>query len=114
VSPGTDYALTEIVHCKSHAEIGVEQSQEQCVKAYLLRVLELARAKVIVVLGVRARQVIQSQFNIPTENSISDSIEIGNRERFFAFLPHPSARSYRSFAKCLQGDELEKLRAFLR
>ena len=114
VSPGTDYALTEIVHCKSHAEIGVEQSQEQCVKAYLLRVLELARAKVIVVLGVRARQVIQSQFNIPTENSISDSIEIGNRERFFAFLPHPNARSYRSFAKCLQGDELEKLRAFLR
>ena len=114
VSPGTDYALTEIVHCKSHAEIGVEQSQEQCVKAYLLRILELARAKVIVVLGARARQVIQSQFNISTENSISDSIEIGNHERFFAFLPHPNARSYRSFAKCLQGDELEKLRAFLR
>jgi uracil-DNA glycosylase len=114
VSPGTDYALTEIVHCKSHAEIGVEQSQEQCVKAYLLRVLELARAKVIVVLGARARQVIQSQFNISTENSISDSIEIGDRERFFAFLPHPNARSYRSFTKCLQGDELEKLRAFLR
>jgi hypothetical protein len=97
VSPGIDYALTEIVHCKSRAEIGVEESQEQCV-----------------VLGARARQVIQSQFNISIENSISDSIEIGNRERFFAFLPHPNARSHRSFAKCLQGDELEKLRAFLR
>ncbi len=114
VSPGIDYALTEIVHCKSHAEIGVEQAQEQCVQAYLLKVLDLAGAKVIVVLGVRARQVIQSQFNISTGTSISESVEIGNRERFFAFLPHPNARSYRSFAKCLQGDELEKLRAFLR
>jgi hypothetical protein len=114
VSPGIDYALTEIVHCKSRAEIGVEESQEQCVEAYLLRVLELASAKVIVVLGTPARQVIQSQFNISIENSISDSIEIGNRERFFAFLPHPNARKPRSFAKCLQGDELEKLRACLR
>lgn len=114
VSPGIDYALTEIVHCKSQSEIGVEQSQEQCVEAYLLRVLELARATVIVVLGARARKVIQSQFNISTENSISESIEIGNRERFFAFLPHPNARMCRSFAKCLQDDELEKLRALLR
>ncbi|MGL5062665.1 MAG: uracil-DNA glycosylase family protein [Microcoleus sp.] len=114
VNPGIDYALTEIVHCKSRDEFGVEQAQEQCVEAYLLRVLELARATAIVVLGARAKQVIQSQFNIPTENSISESIEIGNRERFFAFLPHPNARSHRSFAKCLQGGELEKLRAFLR
>ncbi|MCF3607522.1 hypothetical protein L2E81_13290 [Planktothrix agardhii 1033] len=34
VIPGFDYALTEIVHCKSHHEIGVEQAQEQCVQAY--------------------------------------------------------------------------------
>ncbi|MEG4861524.1 hypothetical protein QUB75_29530 [Microcoleus sp. K1-B6] len=114
VSPGIDYALTEIVHCKSRAETGVEESQEQCVEAYLLRVLELARAKVIVVLGARAKQVIQSQFKISTANSISEFVEIGNRERFFAFLPHPNARTHRSFAKCLQGDEVEKLRAFLR
>ncbi|MEG4984777.1 hypothetical protein QUB08_03200 [Microcoleus sp. BR0-C5] len=114
VNPGNDYALTEIVHCKSPAEIGVAQAQDQCVDAYLLRTLELSRAKVVVVLGTRAKQVIQSQFNISSTASISESIKIGKHERFFAFLPHPNARSYRSFAKCLQDDELERLRASLR
>jgi len=114
VNPGTDYALTEIVHCKSPAEIGVTQAQDQCVDAYLLRTLELSRAKVIVVLGARARQVIQSQFKISSTASISESIKIGSHERFFAFLPHSNARSYRSFARCLQDDELERLRASLR
>ncbi|MEG4998558.1 uracil-DNA glycosylase family protein [Microcoleus sp. B4-D4] len=114
VNPGIDYALTEIVHCKSHSEIGVEQAQDQCVKAYLLRTLELSRAKVIVVLGAPARQAIQSQFNISSTASISESIKIGDYERFFAFLPHPNARMPRSFIKCLQDDELESLRASLR
>lgn len=114
VKPGIDYALTEIVHCKSHSEIGVKEAQDQCVKAYLLRTLELSKAKVIVVLGVRARQAIQSQFNISSTASISESIEIGDYERFFTFLPHPNARMPRSFIKCLQDDELESLRASLR
>lgn len=113
VIPGVDYALTEIVHCKSRDEIGVKQAQEQCVQAYLRRVLELANARVIVVLGSRARQAIQSQFNISAEQAISEPMKIGGHERLFTFLPHPNARGYRSFAKCLQSDELERLRAFL-
>jgi hypothetical protein len=31
VIPGLDYALTEIVHCKSRKQMGVKQSQKQCV-----------------------------------------------------------------------------------
>lgn len=112
--PGFDYALTEIVHCKSHDEIGVEQAQEQCVPAYLRRVLELAKARVIVVLGVRARQVIQREFEIHPEKLLSESIEIGGHQRLFTFLPHPNARGDCSFAKCLQNDELERLHATLR
>lgn len=114
VIPGFDYALTEIVHCKSHHEIGVEQAQEQCVQAYSMRILELAKARVIVVLGTPARKVIQREFEIPPEKLLSESIEIGGNQRLFTFLPHPNARANRSFAKCLQNDELERLRAFLR
>jgi hypothetical protein len=114
VIPGFDYALTEIVHCKSHHEFGVEQAQEQCVQAYLMRILELAKARVIVVLGARARQFIQREFKIPPEKLLSELIEIGRNQRLFTFLPHPNARANRSFAKCLQNDELERLRAFLR
>ena len=40
VTPGMDYALTEIVHCKSRNEIGVKHAQVECVESYLLRVLE--------------------------------------------------------------------------
>ncbi|VXD13013.1 uracil-DNA glycosylase family protein [Planktothrix paucivesiculata] len=114
VIPGFDYALTEIVHCKSRNESGVEQAQEQCVQTYLRRILELAKARVIVVLGARARQVIQREFEIPPEKLLSESIEIGGNQRLFTFLPHPNARGERSFAKCLQNDELERLRAALR
>ncbi|NJN85691.1 MAG: hypothetical protein HC881_04445 [Leptolyngbyaceae cyanobacterium SL_7_1] len=114
VFPGTDYALTEIVHCKSRNEIGVEQAQYQCVEAYLLKILELAGAKVIVVLGARAKQAVQDKFNISSEVTVSEPINIGGHEKLFTFLPHPNARGYRSFAKCLQNGELEMLRCFLR
>ncbi|MCU0542433.1 MAG: uracil-DNA glycosylase family protein [Oscillatoriaceae cyanobacterium Prado104] len=113
VTPGLDYALTEIVHCKSRDEIGVEQAQEQCVQAYLRKILELAKARVIVVLGVRAKRVIQREFGIPTERLLSEPIEIGGHQRLFTFLPHPNARGDRSFAKCLQNGELERLRRVL-
>jgi uracil-DNA glycosylase len=113
VIPGFDYALTEIVHCKSRNEIGVKQAQEQCVQTYLRKILELAKARVIVVLGAHARQVIQREFEIPPEKLLSEPIEIGDHPRLFTFLPHPNARGDRSFTKCLQNDDLEKLRASL-
>jgi len=65
------------------------------------------------VLGGSARKAIQSQFNIPEKISVSEAIKIGSHERFFAFLPHPNAHSYRSFSKCFQDDDIEKLRASL-
>lgn len=113
-TPGMDYALTEIVHCKSLREFGVKQAQAECVESYLLRVLEQAGAKVIVVLGARARGIIQNQFNIPESVSVSEPIKIESLERLITFLPHPNAQEYRSFSKCLEPNELERVRSFLR
>ena len=113
VIPGVDYALTEIVHCKSRSEIGVNQAQAQCVQAYLRRMLGLAKARVIVVLGKPAGQAIQQEFDIPLETLVSDPIEIGDRQCLFTFLPHPNARADRTFAKCLNDHDLERLRTFL-
>jgi hypothetical protein len=39
---------------------------------------------------------------------------VGDRERLFAFLPHPNAHEPRSFAKRFSTDELELLREHLR
>lgn len=111
---GVDYAITEIVHCKSRNEVGVKQAQKQCVPSYLRRVLQIASARVIVVLGVRAKQAIKSEFNIPPSVSLWRLTTTDDRERSIAFLPHPSARSVRSFAKCFSSDEVEYIRAFLR
>jgi hypothetical protein len=114
VTPGSDYAITEIVHCKSVSEIGVKKAQNQCVQSYLQKVLEMASARVVVVLGVRAREAMQYEFNIPKDVSLFGPIAIGGREKLITFLPHPNARCIRTFANCLKNDELESLRAFLR
>lgn len=113
VVPGVDYALTEIVHCKSRKEIGVTQAQRECVHSYLRRVLEIATARVIVVLGTSAKKAMQGEFNIPERVTVFGPITISGREKLITFLPHPNARLVRSFAKCLAFHEIEKLRAFL-
>jgi len=114
VTPGSDYAITEIVHCKSVKEIGVKKAQNQCVKSYLPKVLQMAAARVVVVLGKEAKEAMQDEFNIPKDVSLFGPIVIGAREKLITFLPHPNARSNRTFANCLKSEELESLRAFLR
>ena len=114
VTPGIDYAITEIVHCKSVSEIGVKKAQNQCVQSYLKKVLGISSARVVVVLGVRAREAMQYEFNIPKDVSLFGPIALGGREKLITFLPHPNAFVIKTFANCLKYDELESLRAFLR
>jgi hypothetical protein len=114
VEPGFDYAITEIVHCKSTDEIGVTAAQKQCVQTYLREILEMASARVVVVLGEKAKQAIQDEFSIPQSGSLVESMTIGGKERLITFIPHPNARKVRRFTKVLKPDELERLREFLR
>lgn len=111
---GIDYALTEIVHCKSQGEWGVAEAQEHCVPRYLRRVLDLAGAKVIVVLGARAKEAMQKIFSIPKGTNVFGPTRIGNHNRLITFLPHPNAYTPKSFAKCSSPDDLLKLRSFLK
>ncbi|MFD6894106.1 hypothetical protein ACFWB0_06085 [Rhodococcus sp. NPDC060086] len=41
-TPGIDYALTEVVHCKCEREFGVAQARHTCATRYLPKVLEAA------------------------------------------------------------------------
>lgn len=114
IVPGIDYALTEIVHCKSRAEIGVAEAQEYCVSRYLKQVLDLAGAKIIVVLGTRAKQAMRATFPIPENTNVVGPMEIGGKSRFVVFLPHPNARAERTFAKCVSPEDRQNLRSVLR
>jgi hypothetical protein len=53
--PNKDYALTEIVHCKSKMAAGVEEASSHCVDKWLLPILEISQSKIIFVMGSKVR-----------------------------------------------------------
>ena len=58
VIPGCDYALSEVVHCKSTDEEGIKKALEECSGKYLERLLGISPAKVVVVLGKPAKDAL--------------------------------------------------------
>lgn len=121
VHGGVDYALTEVVHCKSKTEKDIKKKTlDECVKRYLQPVLELSGAKVIVVLGSKARKAVENELKNELKNEFRLSngrafgpLQSGEHQRYIAFLPHPNAHESRTFEKCLDEKTLQKLRAFL-
>jgi hypothetical protein len=114
VRPGIDYAMSEVVHCKSRKEIGVRDAFDTCVNRYLRRVVEESGAKVIVGLGNYAAAAITHTFNIPNGADVFGPVDAGGSERTFAFLPHPNAHKIRSFAGCFTNVQIEALQALLK
>lgn len=90
--PGHDYALSEVVHCKSPNEIGVGDAAHECVPRYLRRTLALSPARVLVVVGRHARQAIRREYHYPNAPQVSEPIEIEGRERRVVFVAGPAAR----------------------
>jgi hypothetical protein len=73
------------------------------------KTLELSSANVIVVLGRWARLAMKRQIGLRSESVVVGPIEIGERERWVAFLPHPNARAVRSFPALCTAEELRWL-----
>ena len=113
VRPGVDYALTEVVHCKSKGQEGVKEALRECARRYLQPVVALSGAKVVVVLGKHAEKAVRDEFRL-SSGSTFGPLQIGKHQRYIVFLPHPNAHSYRSFEKCIDGKKLQELRVFLR
>jgi hypothetical protein len=86
VEPGADYALTEVVHCKSKREAGVADALRPCVERYLERVLAAAVADVVIVLGAQARSAFEL---IAPGCSTGQTSDLCGKDRTLAFAPHP-------------------------
>jgi hypothetical protein len=56
--PGEDYAITEVVRCKSKDERGVSAARAYCSDRHLRRTLELSPADLIVGVGSHARKTL--------------------------------------------------------
>ena len=64
VKPGKDYALTEVVRCKSVKQYGVAEALSTCTQMYLKPTLDASAATVVVVLGKCARQIFCDSFGL--------------------------------------------------
>jgi hypothetical protein len=117
IVPGIDFALTEVVHCKSRKEEGVREAQMCCAERYLERVLSLSPAKVIIVYGKRAENAIRNYFSAKMGTLPNNvwHLSIGRQSKMLVFLPHPNESGSR---KALQENVgcagLSQIRAHLK
>jgi hypothetical protein len=105
--PDKNYALTEIVHCKSKDAKGVEKASKKCSDTWLPKILDLSTSNVVLLTGTKVR----NNFAIPElgfpsefgsgknytnitqkERSLRDIrvSTFGGRLRLYVFIFHPT------------------------
>jgi hypothetical protein len=116
ITPGLDFALTEVVHCKSRNEVGVKEAQEFCSKRYLDRILSVSAAKVIVVFGQSAKDVVVHQLSSSMRPLFDGERNLfAQKQRMIVFLAHPAGFGRKKSVKDSVGDDgLRLLRNHLR
>jgi hypothetical protein len=111
---GDDFALTEVVHCKSSGEVGVDDAQEECVRRWLKPVVEASGSRVVVLLGAHAKAAFSGLYPIVAGMAYSGPLMLEGRERLVLQLPHPNARERRANCAPLSAPQLASAREFLR
>ena len=111
--PGVDFALTELVHCKSRGEQGVSKAHLTCAGRWLDLVLGVSGASVVVLLGSKARDHCVARWKLDKGQSVHFGETIGGRRRAVVVLPHPNARGKRKVADCVSPEQLRQLRALV-
>ena len=121
--PSQNYALTEIVHCKSRDEEGVKQSSTVCVDTWMGKILDLSPAKVLVIVGGQVRGTLsKAKLGLPEtfgaganytrmttqERSLRDIqlVQDGARNRLVLFNYHPAARQFPRKFHVIYGSEV--------
>ena len=110
--PGTDYALTEVVHCKSRNEIGVQEARSTCAERFLPRIIASAtRAKIFVVFGVHAARSVADVLDIELDATRRVArLERAGVQQMVVYLDHPAgAGKVKKLAKALNSEEIEEI-----
>lgn len=108
--PDQHYAMTEVVHCKSTQEIGVAEAVPRCASTHLDAIIKASHARLLVVLGAKARDRISPLWNLPSgfgtkastgdENTNLAVRNVGGTDRLIAYLWHPTGMTApKTFAK---------------
>jgi len=108
VTPGRDFAISEVVHCKSRKEYGVSDCVRECTKKYLEDLLTLSAARIIMVLG----DVTMDALKLDKE-SMPLKKEWFGKTRYIVWLPHPNAWTARKLSSIYSKKQLKEMREFL-
>ncbi len=114
VVPGIDYSLMEIVRCKSHNEYGVTEALDVCAEKYLNRTLALSKAKVIVAVGDKSRDIMKQKLNINFKADYHIEKDIGGINRIIFATPHSNARKKRTLETILSSDSIDEIKEKLK
>lgn len=94
--PGADYALSEVVHCGTKREHGVDKARALCTSRYLKRLLSLSPASIVILIGAHARASFHEELGITVAvGELWGPGDLLGRERCIVGLPHPNKRGVR-------------------
>ncbi|MEV0288823.1 hypothetical protein AB0H36_32290 [Kribbella sp. NPDC050820] len=114
VRPGVDYAMTEVVHCKSHSEKGVQHARQRCSNRWLRAILEVSPATVVVVLGEHARVAICEHTSGDLAYWTATRVAVAGRDRVVAVARHPNFHGPRKWTDHFAESALAELSNALR
>ena len=111
-APGTDYALTEVVHCKGPEKFA-RKAVRICSPKWMPAIMEHSAAAIVVLLGRYAREAAGQLWELDTCQSAQFDVRIAGRNRAVVILPHPNARGPRKIQECVNTEDLQRLQALL-
>lgn len=98
-NPGIDFCITEIVHCKSSSENGVNTSLHNCSDIFLDEKIKISGAILIIGIG----EFVRKYFN---ENNKINGIPI-------TYLPHPNAFKPKTFEKTHSKENIKRIQKII-
>lgn len=118
VKIGTDYALLELVHCKSPKEMGVSKAIKECTDRYFEKTMKTSPAKVLIITGDVAINFFCNKYSIPRKTikkgyGLYNTISIGGKERILLFLPHTNYRGERKAEYFIDDNDKQQITGFL-
>ena len=110
-TPGVDYAITEIVRCRSQTETGVREALDECTGRWLDDTLRLSPARVIVILGRNAARAFAGKYGVQDKGLFEANI--AGTQRMIVCLPHPAAWGPKTIVATLGDSAPPKIREYL-
>jgi hypothetical protein len=111
--PGRDFAMTEVVQCKSVDEIGVVAAQDECARRWLRPVIQASGCRVVALFGSHARAAFRDLYGVIEGTPLSGPLRLEGRDRLVLQLPHPTAFKRRRNCAPLTRTELSSVNDFL-